>query len=223
MRRQSRSGSSPRISLNQRDSRTVEHRSGLLGKLGATPSSRLESFLGPRDRPRVVPAKQRTKDRRQHPEYGFVRKHLPVEADMRTAGQRRQCPEAPPAQIPVHVRADQPRRLEDRDLRADPKVIRQAALEAARRAEGGEYVFVDEWDVAAPPEAVFDLLADARTYPSWWRPVYLEAESDGSPAPGRESRQHFKGRLPYHLRIRSKITVFEPSRLVGADVDGDLC
>src|SRR5919204_247976 len=87
---------------------------------------------------------------------------------------------------------------------------------------GGEYVFVDEWDVAAPPDAVFYLLADARTYPSWWRPVYIDVESDGPPEPGRESRQHFKGRLPYHLRTRSTITVFEPPRQVGADVVGDL-
>ena len=39
------------------------------------------------------------------------------------------------------------------------------------------YLFVDEWDVAAPPEAVFDALADARTYPRWWRPVYLDVDS----------------------------------------------
>ena len=93
---------------------------------------------------------------------------------------------------------------------------------ADRNEGGGQYVFVDEWEVAAPAQAVFDLLADARTYPSWWRPVYLEAESDGPPELGRESRQHFKGRLPYHLRTRSKITVFEPPRLLGADVVGDL-
>jgi quercetin dioxygenase-like cupin family protein/uncharacterized protein YndB with AHSA1/START domain len=96
------------------------------------------------------------------------------------------------------------------------------SLAGRRREGGGEYRFVDEWDVAAPAEAVFDLLADARTYPSWWRPVYLEAESDGPPERGRESRQHFKGRLPYHLRTRSTITVFEPPRLIGADVVGDL-
>jgi quercetin dioxygenase-like cupin family protein/uncharacterized protein YndB with AHSA1/START domain len=99
---------------------------------------------------------------------------------------------------------------------------RVATWLAGRRSEGGAYLFVDEWDVAAPPEAVFGLLADARTYPSWWRPVYLEAESDGPPERGRESRQHFKGRLPYHLRTRSTITVFEPPRLNGADVVGDL-
>ena len=47
-----------------------------------------------------------------------------------------------------------------------------------------EYVFVDEWDVDAPPAAVFDALADARTYPEWWRPVYLDVETDGPPELG---------------------------------------
>ncbi len=84
------------------------------------------------------------------------------------------------------------------------------------------YVFVDEWDVAAPPRAVFDALADAGSYPSWWRPVYLEVESDGPVALGLESRQHFKGRLPYHLRTRSVITDLDPSRSITAEVDGDL-
>ena len=58
------------------------------------------------------------------------------------------------------------------------------------------YVFVDEWDVAAPPEAVFDALADVRSYPVWWRPVYLEVAADGPAQLGSESHQHFKGRLP---------------------------
>ena len=96
---------------------------------------------------------------------------------------------------------------------AQPPVAVQRAFArlVTRLAEGrggaGEYVFVDEWDVAAPADAVFDLVADARTYPTWWRPVYREVESDGPPGPGRESRQHFKGRLPYHLRMRSTISV----------------
>ena len=41
-----------------------------------------------------------------------------------------------------------------------------------------EYVFIDEWDVDAPQEAVFEALADARTYPEWWRPVYIAVEAD---------------------------------------------
>src|SRR5581483_5127354 len=66
-----------------------------------------------------------------------------------------------------------------------------------------EYVFIDEWHVDAAPEAVFDALADATTYPEWWTPVYIETTTDGPPGPGRVSQQHFKGRLPYTLRTRS--------------------
>jgi uncharacterized protein YndB with AHSA1/START domain/mannose-6-phosphate isomerase-like protein (cupin superfamily) len=98
-------------------------------------------------------------------------------------------------------------------------VLRVAAV--AREARR-EYLFVDEWDVAAPIEAVHAALADARTYPEWWRPVYLGVEAAGPPAVGQESRQHFKGRLPYHLRTRSRIVRLEPPQLVEADVDGDL-
>lgn len=84
------------------------------------------------------------------------------------------------------------------------------------------YVFVDEWDVAAPQGAVFDAIADGRTYPEWWRPVYIEVQSDGPVEVGTQSRHHFKGRLPYHLHTRSVITAIDPPRSVTAEVDGDL-
>jgi mannose-6-phosphate isomerase-like protein (cupin superfamily)/uncharacterized protein YndB with AHSA1/START domain len=121
-----------------------------------------------------------------------------------------------------------------RDFGADahatkPPVPVQRALSGlvlgARSLASGaqrEYVFVDEWDVAAPPEAVFDALADATTYPEWWKPVYIDVECDGPPAVGRVSRQHFKGRFPYHLRTRSQIVRLEPPRIVEGEVDGDL-
>jgi uncharacterized protein YndB with AHSA1/START domain/quercetin dioxygenase-like cupin family protein len=86
----------------------------------------------------------------------------------------------------------------------------------------GEYLFVDEWDVDAPPEAVFDALADATTYPEWWKPVYIETTTDGPPELGRTSQQHFKGRLPYHLHTSSTITRYERPTILGADVEGDL-
>jgi uncharacterized protein YndB with AHSA1/START domain/quercetin dioxygenase-like cupin family protein len=98
----------------------------------------------------------------------------------------------------------------------------RAARESAVQAMDHEYLFVDEWDVAAPPQAVFDALADARTYPQWWRPVYIDVDADGPPALGRVSGQHFKGRLPYHLHTRSTITRLEPPHVVQGDVDGDL-
>lgn len=85
-----------------------------------------------------------------------------------------------------------------------------------------EYVFIDEWDVNAPIEAVFEALADATTYPKWWRPVYIDVECDGPPEVGRVSQQHFKGRLPYTLRTRSTITRMEPPREFEVEVVGDL-
>jgi len=105
-----------------------------------------------------------------------------------------------------------------------PLPVQRAFAAAVLGASGlmRPYVFVDEWDVAAPPEAVFSALADARTYPVWWRPVYIDVESDGPAELGKESRQHFKGRLPYHLNTRSVITELDPPRTITAEVDGDL-
>jgi uncharacterized protein YndB with AHSA1/START domain len=85
-----------------------------------------------------------------------------------------------------------------------------------------EYVFIDEWDVAAPQERVFDALADARTYPEWWRPVYLDVVADGPPEVGRASVQRFKARLPYTLRTVSAIVAMDPPNHFEVDVTGDL-
>ena len=104
-------------------------------------------------------------------------------------------------------------------LRAQRGLAR-AILSLARTMR--PYEFVDEWDVAAPPEAVFDAIADSRSYPVWWRPVYLEVQADGPPALGATATHHFKGRLPYHLHTHGVIVEIDPPRRVTADVDGDL-
>jgi uncharacterized protein YndB with AHSA1/START domain len=85
-----------------------------------------------------------------------------------------------------------------------------------------EYVFIDEWDVDAPQEAVFAALADTSTYPDWWKPVYIDVEADGPPEVGRKSNQHFKGRLPYTLRTSSEIVRYEPPDEFEVSVVGDL-
>jgi mannose-6-phosphate isomerase-like protein (cupin superfamily)/uncharacterized protein YndB with AHSA1/START domain len=103
-----------------------------------------------------------------------------------------------------------------------PPAVQRALAHAVVRASSREYAFLDEWHVSAPREAVFAALADARSYPVWWRPVYIDVEADGEPAVGAVSRQHFKGRLPYHLRTRSRITRLETPRVITAEVDGDL-
>ena len=76
-----------------------------------------------------------------------------------------------------------------------------------------EYVFLHEWDVDAPQEAVFRALADARTYPEWWKPVYIDVEGDCEPALGCATEQHFKGKLPYTLRTTSEIVAYNPPEL----------
>ena len=105
--------------------------------------------------------------------------------------------------------------------RAFPGLIRAGARRAVA-VVAREYVFVDEWDVAAPAEAVFDALADPRTYPEWWRPVYLEVSADGPPAVGSVSHQRFKGKLPYSLEQTSEIVRLERPREFEVHVVGDL-
>jgi uncharacterized protein YndB with AHSA1/START domain len=85
-----------------------------------------------------------------------------------------------------------------------------------------EYVFIDEWDVDAPQEAVFDALADARTYPAWWKPIYRQVDADGPPAVGCVSRQRFKAALPYTLSLTSRIVRVERPHELEVAADGDL-
>jgi uncharacterized protein YndB with AHSA1/START domain len=85
-----------------------------------------------------------------------------------------------------------------------------------------EYVFIDEWDVDAPIDAVFNALADTRTYPRWWKPVYLQVDAECPPVVGCVSKQLFKGRLPYHLRTTSEIVRMEAPTELEIKVEGDL-
>lgn len=85
-----------------------------------------------------------------------------------------------------------------------------------------EYVFVDEWDVDAPQEAVFDALADAHTYPEWWSAVYLKVEGDRTLGVGAVTRHEFKGRLPYHLKTSSEIVAMDRPNSFDVSVVGDL-
>jgi quercetin dioxygenase-like cupin family protein len=97
-----------------------------------------------------------------------------------------------------------------------------AALARRRGRVPRDYVFVDEWDVEAPREAVFHAIADGSTYTDWWTPVYISVETDGPPAVGQVSKQHFKGRLPYTLKTTSTIVRLKRPSIVEAQVEGDL-
>jgi uncharacterized protein YndB with AHSA1/START domain len=79
------------------------------------------------------------------------------------------------------------------------------------------YEFADEWDVAVPPETVFDVLADPTTYPAWWKPVYIDVQTDGD-----VTRQHFKGRLPYHLHTTTRTVRKQRPAVIEGETGGDL-
>jgi len=85
-----------------------------------------------------------------------------------------------------------------------------------------EYVFLDEWDVDAPIGAVFGAVADASTYPEWWKPVYRNVVTRGPLGVGQTSDHYFKGKLPYTLRLRAEMTEYEPPNRFAVAVDGDL-
>jgi quercetin dioxygenase-like cupin family protein/uncharacterized protein YndB with AHSA1/START domain len=103
-----------------------------------------------------------------------------------------------------------------------PVKVQRAFSRAVLAVASNEYKFVDEWDVAAAPEAVFEAISDARTYPTWWSAVYIDVDAEGPAVLGKTSRQHFKGRLPYHLRTESTIVRLDHPHVVEADVTGDL-
>jgi mannose-6-phosphate isomerase-like protein (cupin superfamily)/uncharacterized protein YndB with AHSA1/START domain len=101
--------------------------------------------------------------------------------------------------------------------------VQRGLARAILKLADTEYEFVDEWHVDAAPEAVFDVLADGTTYPAWWRPVYIGVEADdGPPEVGKEVLHHFKGRLPYTLKVRTTTTALERPHRIEVETDGDL-
>jgi uncharacterized protein YndB with AHSA1/START domain len=89
-----------------------------------------------------------------------------------------------------------------------------------------DYVFVEEWHIPASVGAVWDVIADARELPKWWRGVYLEAEPlDGAgaePRVGARVRGKARGFLPYRLNFIIEARELVRPTLVAVSVAGDL-
>ncbi|MBV9645798.1 MAG: SRPBCC family protein [Verrucomicrobia bacterium] len=72
-----------------------------------------------------------------------------------------------------------------------------------------DYHFVTRWRVLATPAAVYDLLVDAQSYLRWWPQVYLEVTTITPPGEhglGAVNDLHTRGKLPYTLRWRARVT-----------------
>ena len=87
------------------------------------------------------------------------------------------------------------------------------------------YRFVEEWSIPFPPDAVWDVMADARLLPLWWKGVYLKSEPlDGYERAqvGAAVRAQARGFLPYRLNFTIEATELERPRIIAVKTVGDL-
>jgi uncharacterized protein YndB with AHSA1/START domain len=87
-----------------------------------------------------------------------------------------------------------------------------------------EYRFVTEWDLPAPPEAVFDVIGDSLRWPEWWRGVRAVTElTDHEPEGlGNRRRYVFRSSLPYDLVFDMRVTRFERPLALFGQAAGEL-
>ena len=100
--------------------------------------------------------------------------------------------------------------------------VQSAISRAVLAVASSEYRFVDEWDVAAPRERVFAAISDARTYPVWWKPVYIDVDSDGEAEVGEVSASTSRAACPTTCTRLRRSRALESPHIIEADVDGDL-
>lgn len=88
------------------------------------------------------------------------------------------------------------------------------------------FTLKSEWVFYAPMEDVFSALADARTYPTWWRDVFLEVHPSVAgyePQVGDKFILHAKGWLPLQqLYIILTIAETKAPKVLEMEVNGDI-
>ena len=87
-----------------------------------------------------------------------------------------------------------------------------------------EYHFITHWRVHGTPEEVAKILSDAADLPRWWPAVYLDVrvlEPGDENGVGRYVELHTKGRLPYSLRWRFRVTKSNSPKGFELEAEGD--
>lgn len=87
-----------------------------------------------------------------------------------------------------------------------------------------EYRFVTEWEIAAPPEAVFEVILDSLRWPEWWRgvPHVEELDPGDEQGLGNVRRYTFRSLLPYSLVFDVRSEVIEPPTALRGHASGEL-
>jgi hypothetical protein len=87
-----------------------------------------------------------------------------------------------------------------------------------------DYHFVTEWDIPAPIDEVFPVIADSLSWPEWWRGVRSVQEL----APGDANgiglllRFEWRSQLPYSLVFDMRSTLVEPPTRLSGTATGQL-
>lgn len=81
-----------------------------------------------------------------------------------------------------------------------------------------EYVFRDEWRVAAPPAAVREVVRAVESWPEWWPSV--ERVTRVPSGDGEVWRFVFRTRLPYRMEFEARVLRDDPLHGVRTTVTG---
>jgi uncharacterized protein YndB with AHSA1/START domain len=88
-----------------------------------------------------------------------------------------------------------------------------------------DYHFLTRWELEATPQEVFDLIADASSYPRWWPSVFLETrivEPGDEGGVGRVVEVRTAAFLLFALSWRYRVTACRPSERLAVETSGDL-
>ena len=86
------------------------------------------------------------------------------------------------------------------------------------------YHFVTKWVFHAPVERVWEEIVDVPSWPSWWT-SWRKVVFHGSAPPlqlGSVIDHEVRGRLPYRVKLRTIVTLFQPSHRLEIASSGDL-
>lgn len=87
-----------------------------------------------------------------------------------------------------------------------------------------QYKFVSTWELPAPIERVWDVIADSQHWPVWWPAVTAVQELEPGEAGGLGNlrRYTFKGALPYALSFEMRSTRLEQPHFLAGRAFGQL-